>query len=132
MAVSDTPPVDKVENPYESPGSLPRRRPVPRDILAICVLFTIVTVVGCAFIFSYWWLVGATAHGIVRSLGFAVMMAGLHFVGYRFWKRQQFLSAAKDGDLPDAANIWTQEVPRGLFWVVVFTLFLFLLFALRL
>ena len=130
--MSGTPPTKPPLNPYESPASSVRRRPVPRDVLAFCASFAILSVLGCAFIFGYWWVADATAVGIVRCVGFAAIMAGLHFVGYRLWKRQEPRSATKTGDSLEPTNIWSQNVPRGLFWGVVFTILLLLLLALRL
>ena len=86
--VSDTPPDKSSVNPYESPDALPRR-PIPRDVLAICVSFVVLTVWGYVVIVRYWWRTDSIAMGIARGVGFAAIMAGVHFVGYGLWKRQE-------------------------------------------
>ena len=128
--MSDTPPTKSPVNPYQSPESQStQRRPVPRDLLVMCILFVVLSVLGCTFIFSYWRLAAAPAVGIIRCVGFTAIMAGIHFVGFRLWKRQEASSATKAGGSHEATNIWSQNVPRGLFWVVVFTVLLLLLYA---
>jgi zona occludens toxin (predicted ATPase) len=51
-------------------------------------------------------------------------MGGVHFVGFRLWRRQK--EGNQKGERA-ASSIWTREVPRGLFWLVLlFVLFLLL------
>ncbi len=120
-------------NPYESPRSVDEsRRPVSREGLTVCGSFVVLAVLGCAFVFRYWWSAGAPTVGIARCLVFAGIMAGVHLVGFRLWKRQEEDATKKANDSDEAVSIWSRSVPRGLFWVVVFTLLLLLLFALRL
>ena len=130
--MSDTPPAKSPLNPYESPTSSVRRQAATRDVLLMCASLTVLSVLGCAFIFSYWSLADAITVGIVRCVGFVAIMAGIHFVGYRLWKRQLENSVTRASAPQEPTNLWSQNVPHGLFWVVVITILLLLFLALRL
>lgn len=119
-------------NPYQSPTSAQERRPFPRDLLLICASFVVLSGLGCTFIFTYWSRSGEFTTGVVRSAGFAAIMAAIHFAGYRLWKRQRPVAKSTDRDSEASTSIWSQKVPRGLFWLIVFSLLCFLILALRL
>jgi hypothetical protein len=79
------------DNPYAPPraplGS--PRRSTPEGLAAIVISFLVSSTLGGASIFSYWRSRGLWELGIVRALGMAIIMAGVHFVGYRIYARQQ-------------------------------------------
>ena len=128
----DDSPRESRVNPYQSPLSSAGRRSMRSGLLVMCASFLVLSGLGCAFIFGYWSRAGAAGVGIVRSVGFVAILAGIHFVGYRMWKRQQTASPTKLRDSDTPASVWSRNVPHGLFWLVVFALFLLLLLALRL
>jgi hypothetical protein len=71
--------------------------------------------------------------GLVRCIGFIAIMGGVHFVGYRLWDRQR--KAVQTGNLVgtrDDTGFWSQKVPHGLFWLVLFFLGFLLLWSLML
>lgn len=75
-------------NPYRSPRSSIRMAKPTRDLLAIIVSFVVISLLGCAYIFTSWQDVNQSV-GLVRCVGFVAIMAGVHFVGFRVWRRQQ-------------------------------------------
>ena len=121
-------------NPYQPPAAPMRRsqgRWLSRDLVVLSGSFVIMTALGCRFLFNYWSHEGSLSTGMIRIAVFAAVMAAVHFVGYSLLNQQQ-ASARKRGSGPQAPpSMWTRTVPRGLFWVIVFSL-LFFLFSLLL
>lgn len=117
-------------NPYQSPRS-PTMAPKPsRGLLPLMVSFLVISALGCAYIYTFWMNLSLWT-GLMRCVGFVATMGGIHYVGYRRWKRQQEAQDAKtSGNASQArgdSSIWSREVPRALFWsVTLFVLFLLL------
>lgn len=107
-------------NPYQPPASPPPpSRPISRDAFAICISYVVVAGLGCTFLFNFWFSEAPTV-AILRTVGFAVIMAGIHFVGYRLWIRQQTSRAMSDS--PAQPDIGSQNVPGGLLLVILLVL----------
>jgi hypothetical protein len=68
------------------------------------VSFLVICILGCAFIFTCWMRFNPTV-GVIRCVGFVVIMGGVHFVGYRAWKRQRVAAAEQVGG-HSYADIW--------------------------
>jgi hypothetical protein len=99
-----------------------------RDLVPIIISFLILSGSGCAFIFLYWMPLSYWV-GFVRCIGFVVIMGGVHFVGFRLWKRQLDIRRdATTSQVPSA--VWSREVPHGLFWLIILLLLFPLLWAL--
>lgn len=101
---------------YRPPHSFSRPRKAGGDVFALVVSFVVDSMLGCAFIFTFWKNLDPVV-GLVRCVGFVAIMGGVHFVGFRLWRRQNEPNRkADDAD----TSIWTREVPGGLFWLVSF------------
>jgi hypothetical protein len=72
--------------------------------MALIVSFLVICVLGCAFIFTYW-MTSNPSVGLVRCVAFVVIMGGVHFVGYRIWKRQQ-ATMPEQAEVRAYASIW--------------------------
>jgi hypothetical protein len=76
-----------------------------RPIMALIVSYLLVGVLGCAFLLAYWTHLGSAWLGVVRSVAFVVIMGGVHFVGYRLWKRQG-AATIEQAEAPPSTSIW--------------------------
>jgi hypothetical protein len=86
------PPSDDV-NPYAPPRAALGPRvaaggPRRSDRWAIVLSFLIVSTLGCLFLLGFWSARRRIDIGLIRSVGFVVITAGVHFVGYRIYRRQ--------------------------------------------
>ena len=117
LTMSGTPHTTPPVNPYESPASSGQRRSIPLDVQILCALSAVVSVLGCVYIFRYWWLADSLTVGLIRCAVFAAVMTAVHLVGYRLWKRQQAVSATNTGGSHKSTSIWWRILPGGLFWV---------------
>jgi hypothetical protein len=107
----------------EPAGELQRQ--LRHGFAAIIVSCIVISTAGHVFIFTYWqqrnfWI------GVVRSFGFGLIMVGVHFVGYRLWKRQQE-TRHKPSTVQPERSLSSKHVSHGFFWLFVSLLILFLL-----
>jgi uncharacterized membrane protein YidH (DUF202 family) len=117
---------DTQVNPYQSPQSDTPARKSARDLMAILVSFLVISVLGCAFIFAYWMNFSQFV-GVVRCVGFVAIMGGMHFIGFRLWRRQQ---GAEEAKTPSPhKSIWVRTA-RGVFLFALLSAVLFLLLSL--
>jgi hypothetical protein len=72
------------------------RRP---EATALALSFVLVSVLGCVFLVRYWSSVGHPERGVTRALAFVAIMAAVHVVGYRAYRRQD-PSLVLDGEVP--------------------------------
>jgi hypothetical protein len=81
-------------NPYAPPrAALGPRHAVARvgrsERWGILLSFLIISALGCLFLLGFWSAQRRIDIGLVRSVGFVIIMAGVHFVGYRIYQRQR-------------------------------------------
>lgn len=92
-----------------------------RCLMALIISHGIISVLGCSFIYTFWADVDVLT-GIIRSGGFVAIMGGVHFLGYRLWKRQQPATIADTKEIAPEdrrdGSIWSREVPRVWLWLL--------------
>ena len=119
-------------NPYQAPHSSTPAPRMARDLLAMGASFLVICVLGCAFIFRFWMNLDLRV-GLVRCIGFVVIMGGVHFVWYRMWTRQrQAVQEQNPVVARGGKGIWSRKVPYGLFWLLLLFLGLLLLWSVML
>ena len=77
-----------IDNPYKAPRE-PGTAPNLAGKVALWASFFVLSIVGCSFIFSFWAGRNEGLLGVARSAVFIMIMAGVHFVAYRAWQREQ-------------------------------------------
>ena len=94
-------------------------------LVPITLSFALLSVIGCASIFTYWMTVSPWT-GLIRCIGFVAIMGGVHFVGFRLWRRQLETNENRGQD-QEIDSVRSNNVPHGLLWLIVaFMLFLLL------
>ena len=79
------------ENPYAAPQTplAPGRRASAKVLMALLASLAITSALGFTFLFNYWSTRRLVALAWARSLGFVVIMAGVHIAGYMAYRRQR-------------------------------------------
>lgn len=89
--------------------------------LAVWISFVLLSVIGVLCVYGYWADRGRVQAAVLRSVIFVGIMAGVHFVGYRGWKRSQ----KDDPRGPESTPPKTDALPRPkVIWLVVSVVFL--------
>lgn len=109
-------------NPFKSPDPSTASRTSPLALTALGISYFLISVLGCGFIYTFWADVDVSI-GIIRSGGFVAIMGGVHFLGYRLWRRQQPGAEIAPEDRRDG-SIWSREVPRVWLWLLALLLLL--------
>ncbi len=92
-----------------------------RAWLAVWISFVLVSVIGVLCVYGYWADRGRGQAAVLRSVIFAGIMAGVHFVGYRAWNR----SLEDDPRGPESTQPKTAALPRPrVIWLVVSVVFI--------
>lgn len=81
--VTDSEPVRENPIPTKMPSEYSKRA----GRRALTASFVVTSLLGVLFIFGYWRNTDLSI-ACERCVGFFAIMAGIHFVGYRAWKRQ--------------------------------------------
>lgn len=114
-------------NPYKSPDAPTASRTPPNALTALIISHVLISVLGCGFIYTFWMNVDVWT-GVIRCVGFVAIMGGVHFLGYRLWKRQKqaAIAGAKETASEDRrdGSIWLREVPRVWLWLLALLLLL--------
>jgi hypothetical protein len=76
--------------------------------LMMGVSFACTSMIGVGFILMYWLSRGADALGFIRAAGFIGIMAGIHFVAYRQYQREE-------------SAVQGATVPRHIVWRVIWS-----------
>ena len=104
-----------------------------RALTALSISYVLISVLGCSFIYTFW-MNDDVLTGVIRCGGFVAIMGGVHFLGYRSWKRQEqaAITGTKETAPEDRrdGSIWSREVPRVWLWLLA--LFLLLMWSMML
>lgn len=111
--------LDSQQNPYRSPCPAPIPPTKLRTVaIALVLLYLAISTVGCVFIYECWRLVNQTV-AVTRCVGFAVIMAGAHYLGYSAWRRQELSAESHQNAVVLGISVWQRRVPRWAIWLIV-------------
>lgn len=79
-------PVNREQSASGCPAAS-RQPPYWRALVALTISFCIISVVGVWFVYGFWARRNAPV-AVARGAAFVAIMAGVHFLGYRAWRRQ--------------------------------------------